>query len=76
MGCLEENLYVIKSTRPNLYDKLEEILDAGEYSYNNIEETDARDGNKALIIEKDNNKYRLNSIYKPLIEAKKMDRTI
>ena len=27
MGCLEENLYVIKSTRPNLYDKLEEILD-------------------------------------------------
>ena len=39
MGCLEENLYVIKSTRPNLYDKLEEILDAGEYSYNNIEET-------------------------------------
>ena len=54
-----------------MYDKLEEILDAGEYSYNNIEETDARDGNKALIIEKDNNKYRLNSIYKPLIEAKK-----
>ena len=71
MGCLEENISVIKRIRPNLHDKLEEIYEAGEYSYSNIEETDARDGNKALIIENDNNKYRLNSIYKPLSEAEK-----
>ena len=66
MSCLEENLSVIKKIRPNLYDKLEEIIESGIYSYDNIEETSTRDGNKALIIEKDNNKYRLNSIYKPL----------
>ncbi len=71
MGCLEENISVIKRIRPNLHDKLEEIYEAGEYSYSNIEEIDARDGNKALIIENDNNKYRLNSIYKPLSEAEK-----
>ena len=71
MSCLEENLSVIKKIRPNLYDKLEEIIESGIYSYDNIEETSTRDGNKALIIEKDNNKYRLNSIYKPLSEAEK-----
>lgn len=71
MGCLEENLSVIKRIRPNLYDKLEEIYEAGEYSYDNIEESVARDGNKALIVENDNIKYRLNSIYKPLNEAEK-----
>ena len=71
MSCLEENLSVIKKIRPNLYDKLEEIIESGIYSYDNIEETSTRDGNKALIIEKDNNKYRLNSIYKPLREAEK-----
>lgn len=71
MSCLEENLSVIKRIRPNLYEKLEEIIDSGGYSYDNIEETSTRDGNKALIIEKDNNKYRLNSIYKPLSEAEK-----
>lgn len=71
MSCLEENLSVIKKIRPNLYDKLKEIIDSGGYSYDNIEETNTRDGNKALTIEKDNNKYRLNSIYKPLSEAEK-----
>ena len=71
MGCLEENLSIIKRMRPNLHDKLEEIYKAGGYSYDNIQETVARDGNKALIIENDNNKYRLNSIYKPLNEAEK-----
>ncbi len=69
--CLEQNMSLIKRLRPDLYKKLKEVFDNNEYSYNNIEEADTRDGNKALIIEKDNTKYRLNSLYKPLKEAEK-----
>lgn len=71
MDYLEKNLSVIKKDRWLLYDKLEDILNSDKYSYNNIEEIETRDGNKALIIEKDNTKYRLNSIYRPLVEAEK-----
>lgn len=71
MDYLEKNLSVIKKGRQALYIKLEDILNSDKYSYNNIEEIETRDGNKALIIEKDNIKYRLNSIYRPLTEAEK-----
>ncbi len=71
MDYLEKNLSVIKKGRQALYSKLEDILNSDKYSYNNIEEIETRDGNKALIIEKDNIKYRLNSIYRPLTEAEK-----
>lgn len=71
MNCLEKNLSVMKEGRQALYDKLEDILNSGQYSYDNIEEIETKDGNKALIIEKDNVKYRLNSIYRPLSEANK-----
>lgn len=71
MNCLEKNLSVMKEGRQALYDKLEDILNSGKYSYDNIEEAETKDGNKALIIEKDNVKYRLNSIYRPLSEANK-----
>lgn len=69
--CLEQNMSLIKRLRPDLYNKLKEVFDSNEYSYNNIEEADTRDGNKALIVDKDNTKYRLNSLYKPLKEAEK-----
>lgn len=71
MDCLEQNMSLIKDIRPGLYNKLEKIFAGKEYSYNNIEETNTKDGNKALVIEKNNTKYRLNSLYKPLKEAEK-----
>lgn len=71
MNYLEKNLSVIREGRQVLYDKLEEILDNDKYLYDNIKETETKDGNKALIIEKDNIEYRLNSIYRPLSEAEK-----
>lgn len=70
-GLFRKNLSVIRKGRQALYDKLEEILNSNKYSYDNIEETETRDGNKALTIEKDDTKYRLNSIYRPLSEASK-----
>ncbi len=69
--CLEQNMSLMERIRPDLYNKLKEVFDSNEYSYNNIEEADTRDGNKALIVDKDNTKYRLNSLYKPLKEAEK-----
>lgn len=71
MDCLEQNMSLIEMLRPGLYKKLKEIFDCNKYSYKNIEETETKDNNKALIIEKDNNKYRLNSLYRPLKEAEK-----
>ncbi len=57
MDFLEHNISVIKKLRPNLYKELEKIFQSNEYSYDNIEEVDTKDGNRALIIEKDNKKY-------------------
>ena len=71
LDYLEHNISIMKKVRPGLYKRLKEIFDNNVYSYDNIEETDTRDGNKALIIKKDENKYRLNSLYKPLKEAEK-----
>lgn len=71
MDYLEKNLSVIKKGRQIFYNELENVLNSDKYLYDNIEEVETRDGNKALIIEKDNIKYRLNSIYRPLTEAEK-----
>lgn len=71
MDCLERNISLIKILRPGLYEEIDKILTSGRYLYDNIKEMDTRDGNKALVIEKDNNEYRLNSLYKPLNEAEK-----
>jgi len=71
MDFLEKNLSIAKKDRPLFYDKLKEICDNGSYSYDNIEEAGTKDGNKALIIEKNNTKYRLNSIYHPLSEVQR-----
>lgn len=71
MDCLEQNMSLIKNIYPDLYIKLKNIFDKKEYSYTNIEETETKDGNKALIVEKDSTKYRLNSLYRPLKEAEK-----
>lgn len=71
MGYLEENLSVIEKVRPNLYKEVKKIIDEKKNLYDNIEEIDTKDGNKALVVNKDNNKYRLNSIYRPVSEAEK-----
>ena len=54
MDYFKQNMSVIEKARPILYEALEKIFDSKVYSYSNIEEADTRDGNKALIIEKDN----------------------
>lgn len=71
MDYLDHNMFLIKNIYPDLYINLKKIFDKKEYSFTNIEETDTKDGNKALVIEKDNIKYRLNSLYRPLKEAEK-----
>ncbi|MCI9078499.1 MAG: motility associated factor glycosyltransferase family protein [Lachnospiraceae bacterium] len=69
--CLEQNMSLMERLRPELYKRLKNVFESEEYSYSNVEETETRDGNKALIVERDNTKYRLNSLYKPLKEAEK-----
>lgn len=69
--CLEQNMSLMERLRPELYKRLKKVFESEEYSYSNVEETETRDGNKALIVERDNTKYRLNSLYKPLKEAEK-----
>lgn len=72
MTLYEKNLEVIKDMHNYLYTKLKDLDDKFfENDDMNIESIDAKDGNKSLIIEKDNVKYRLNSIYRPLSEAEK-----
>ncbi|MFG6329456.1 MAG: hypothetical protein K1W06_08315, partial [Lachnospiraceae bacterium] len=70
MTFLEQNVSVIKKLRPDLYIGLQNILKE-KHIFNNIKEVNTRDGNKALIIEKNNKEFRMNSLYKPLNEAGK-----
>ncbi len=71
MDFLENNLSVMEKNRPIMYEKIKKILDEKEYSFDNIEGLDTKDGNKTLCITKAGQKYRLNSIYRPMQEAEK-----
>lgn len=70
MGYLEENLKALE-LRKDLYEIVKEKIDKNEYDCSYIEEVDAKDGNKVLCIDDNGKKVRLNSLYRPVQEAKK-----
>lgn len=71
MGYYSKNKDAIasryKERNEEIFERMEKE-DSGDYK---VERVVARDGNYALTVEKDENKYRLNSAYKPLAEAEK-----
>jgi len=70
MDYLEKNFETLKTVRPFFFEKVKSKYDEG-YSEEGIEELDTRDGHKALCIERNGEKVRLNSLFRPLQEAEK-----
>lgn len=71
MEFLEKNLAMFQEHYPKYYETLKEALEEGKYSFENLEVVETRDGNQALVINKDENVIRLNSVYRPFAETKK-----
>ena len=71
MDYTKMNFEMMKKNRPAFYDSVKKAYDNKEFSEEGIEEIVARDGNKALVIERDGKKVRLNSMFRPLQEAEK-----
>ncbi len=71
MGYFDENKKVIKARYRESYEEIFGRMEKEELSGYLVESIVARDGNHALIVEKDGEKFRLNSAYKPLAEAEK-----
>ena len=67
MEIYEKNREVIKKWYPEILKEMDTEA-SEEYKVESIE---ARDGNPALLVEKDGKKYRLNSAYRPVKEAEK-----
>lgn len=71
MTCYESNVNCIKKNNDILYQSIC-IYDVHETCNGIIvKSVDTRDGNKALLVEKEDQSYRLNSVYNPIAEAKK-----
>jgi len=64
---LIDNINILKSAYPNLWNRLKSLEDAMNTSSINIEET--RRGDKTIWIEKDGKKLYLHSKYNPIREA-------
>lgn len=64
---LIDNINILKSAYPNLWNRLKSLEDAMNTSSINIEET--RRGNKTIWIENDGKKLYLHSKYNPIREA-------
>lgn len=64
---LIDNINILKSAYPNLWNRLKSLEDAMNTSSINIEET--RRGDKTISIEKDGKKLYLHSKYNPIREA-------
>lgn len=71
MGYFDENKEAIRKRYQETYEEIFERMDKEETSEYQVESIVARDGNHALTVEKDGDKFRLNSAYRPLAEAKK-----
>lgn len=72
MNYFEMNLEYIKNYNVHLYNKLEKLdINANSNKLDSIESVDTKDGNKAVYISFNSVTYRLNSIYRPIEEAKK-----
>lgn len=71
MGYYDRNRQTIRERYRERYEEIFQRMEKEEVSGYQVESIVARDGNHALIVEKDGDKFRLNSAYKPLAEAKK-----
>lgn len=71
MDYTKMNFEMMKKNRPAFYKAVKKVYDNKGFSEEGIEEIVARDGNKALVIERDGQKIRLNSMFRPLQEAEK-----
>lgn len=71
MGYYDKNKEVIKARYRESYEEFFERVEKEELSEYLVESVVARDGNHALTVEKDGEKFRLNSAYKPMAEAEK-----
>lgn len=67
----EKNRSILQKLRPKLYEKMVEKEKEQTLSLEQFEKIETRDGNWALCIKKDGKVNRMNSIYRPLQEAKK-----
>jgi len=71
MGYYEKNKKAILSRYKDKNVEIFERMEKEDFSDYKVESIVARDGNHALTVEKDGDKFRLNSAYKPLAEAEK-----
>ena len=71
MGYLEKNIDCIKENRPDLYDRVKEVLEKEKYNPEKFEVIDTRDGDKAVQINEAGKTIRLNSLYSPKKEAER-----
>lgn len=67
MSFYEKNKEAMEERYSEIMERIEKEI-SSEYHVKSIE---ARDGNHALVVEKNGETYRLNSAYRPLAEAKK-----
>jgi Uncharacterized protein conserved in bacteria len=71
MGYYDKNKEAIKTRYQDSYEEIFERMEKEVTSEYQVESIVARDGNHALTVEKNGDKFRLNSVYRPLEEAKK-----
>ena len=71
MDYKEKNFEMMKKFRPTFYNSAKKVYEDKEFSEDGIQEIIARDGNKALSVERNGQNVRLNSMFKPLQEAEK-----
>ncbi|MDF2845490.1 MAG: hypothetical protein K0R00_3916 [Herbinix sp.] len=69
MGYLEKNKKALDEYKKNLYKGFSSYKsDQFDLAYS-VNSSETKDGNKAIVIMKDNNSIRLNSAYRPVNEA-------
>ena len=71
MGYYEKNNQVLSERYPERYLEILKCIEKEISEEYKVESIAARDSNHALVVEKGDVKYRLNSAYRPLEEAKK-----
>jgi len=71
MGYYEKNKQVLSKRYPERHLEILERIEKEISDEYKVESITARDSNHALVVEKGEEKYRLNSAYRPLEEAKK-----
>lgn len=71
MDYAKNNRSILQELRPKLYEKMIEKEKEQDFSFDQFEKIETRDGNWALCIKKDGKVNRMNSTYRPVQEAKK-----